>query len=183
MIIFLCGPKGSGKDAVAKEFIKLHPEYTTVAFADPIREFVIDLFNLAGTEDYDTLKRSVFETLPGRQVLGREVVRGIGMKMLSYDENQFVEYVENKIIQSDNNILITDCRMAHEFDLAVRLKRQLWGGKVAIVQIRRKGFEYDGHITETEPSVPMDLIIHNDSSLTESVRQLHFFTTGEPKQP
>lgn len=178
MIIFLCGPKGSGKDAVAKEFVKWYPSYRTVAFADPIRYFVMDLFELTDTSEYDAFKRSTV-MIQGRGVSGREIVRGIGMKMLGYDQKQFVRYVEDAVANQPD-IIITDCRMKHEFALAKKIRR--YRDEVAVVQIRREGYEYDGHVTESEPTFPMDLVIHNDSSIDDAVRKLHFYITGETKQ-
>lgn len=176
MIIFLCGPKGSGKDTVAAEFAKLNPTYRTVAFADPIRAFVMELFKLDTTEEYDRFKRGEIITGDGKTANGREIVRGIGMKMLGYDQKQFVRYVEDAVANAPD-IIITDCRMPHEFALAKKIRR--YRSDVAVVQIKRKGIEYDGHVTETEPTFPMDLIINNDGCVNDAVLKLHFFTRGE----
>lgn len=176
MIIFLCGPKGSGKDTVASKFIELHPTYIRLAFADPIRDFVMDLFDLTTTTEYDDFKRGSL-SVNSNCVSGREIVRGIGMKMLSYDTEQFVRYVEEQINQSTNNVIVTDTRMDHEFNLVTKLRQTR--DDVVLAQIRRPGHEYDGHVTERPPSVPVDLVINNDGNVNDAVLKLHFYTTGE----
>lgn len=176
MIIFLCGPKGSGKDTVAAEFVKLNPPYQTIAFADPIRDFVMELFQLDTVEEYDEFKRSKVLTTNGKVLDRREIVRGIGMKMLSYDQTQFTRYVEDAIAD-EYDVIVTDCRMSHEFDLVTNLKESR--SDVIVVQIKRTGFEYDGHVTESEPTILMDLVIQNEGSINDSVATLHSFVTRD----
>ena len=178
MIVFLCGPRGSGKDAVAARFIERHPEYTRVAFADPIKQFVMELFHLTSIEQYDAFKRSQIQTTVGTVVEGREIVRGIGMRLLSYNESQFTDYVKS-VISNNLNVLVTDTRMTHEFRLAMYYKRRF--GNVCIAQVTRTGVEYDGHVTETPPAVDVDVVLDNNQSLDQTVEQLEKYILRDEK--
>ena len=74
---------------------------------------------------------------------GRDIVRGIGMLMRNYDEQQFNHYVENEIVSHpDINYVITDVRFENEAQLIKSL-----GG--ILIEISREGVEYDHHITES----------------------------------
>ena len=86
-VIAFTGPKGSGKDTAASIANKLIPNSEVIAFADPIKEVIMSLFDLATVEQYDMFKRTQLNyTLPGylsHGVPGRNVVREIGMLMRS----------------------------------------------------------------------------------------------------
>lgn len=154
-VIALTGPKGSGKDTVG-QLIKqyfLAPRWRahTIAFADPIKEVVKDLFKFETTKEYDDFKRTaVYFSLPKSitrdmqqyQVEGRHLVREIGMLMRRYDDKQFINYVVKEIEYCPNDVwVVTDLRFDNEW-LALK---QL-GARV--INIKRPNYEYDGHITE-----------------------------------
>lgn len=177
VIIGLHGAKGAGKDEfyrVAKRLFPLH-DIRKVAYADPIKNEICNIFGLSGEEQYDQFKRTqLIYTLPDRQsrtneasqISGRHVVREIGMMMRRYDENQFTRYVETMISTHPSTIwCITDLRFANELESIDRL-----GGRV--VKILRKGVQYDGHVTETElPDDVCDYIIHNETNKLDLYHQ------------
>lgn len=163
-IIFLTGPKGSGKDTVAQLIAEKYDNVKTIAFADPIKDVLLDLFNLATKDHYDQFKRTnISYQLPGHlteQIEGRKLVREIGMLMRSYDTRQFIDYVW-KAIASDPNALwiVTDMRFDDEYLMAKQL-----GAK--IVKITRPQYDYDGHISERNfDDHLVDNILHNDGDL------------------
>ena len=161
-IIGLAGPKGSGKDLACQLIIQSFGDnWERVAFADPIKNTVANLFHIGRdlnsqlkqqfqTQTLDTIKRlqtvSLIDNNTGQrygEFTGRDLIRDIGMLMRGYDDTQFNEYVKNKITSNPNvNWIITDVRFENEIELI----RQL-GGK--IIEIDRPGYTYDGHITES----------------------------------
>jgi len=163
MIIALHGAKGSGKDEFFKIAQERYPDINKVAFADPIKHHICNIFGLEDELAYDQFKRSELKgDLGGKyfQVDGRRVVREIGMLMRSYNEDQFTEYVEDSIYSDPNTTwIITDCRFPNE----VAMLRKFNG---CILKINRPGLDYDGHITESELD-DVDFIIDNDGTLQD----------------
>lgn len=163
-VIGLHGAKGSGKDYFYKVVRKKFPnkDIRKIAYADPIKHKVMFLFGLETEEEYDRFKRTTLHYNAGREIEhdGRHVVREIGMMMRDYDPEQFVRYVESMIKASPNSIwCITDLRFQNELESIKSLN-----GK--IVKIKRKGFAFDGHITETEfDSELCDYEIPNNSTI------------------
>lgn len=169
LVIGLHGAKGSGKDhfyKIVKRAFPLH-DVRKIAYADPIKHEVAHIFNLQDEDQYDLFKRNdVTFQLPGcapKRVHGRQVVREIGMMMRRYDENQFTQYVEDQIASAPGAIwCITDLR----FDNELKSIQTNLGG--IIVKIKRSGFQYDGHVTETElPDDVCDTTIYNDGTLKQ----------------
>jgi hypothetical protein len=171
IIIGLHGAKGSGKDQfykAAKEAFPLH-NIRKVAYADPIKIEVSKIFELESEEQYDSFKRTdvKFNLFFVREVPGRQVVREIGMLMRRYDEQQFVQYVEDQI-KSDPSAVwcITDLRFENELKSIKDM-----GGYV--VKIKREGYEFDGHATEKEfPDEVCDLILHNKELTLQDYNKL-----------
>ena len=161
MIVGFSGAKGSGKD-LAYRILKekySHLNIEKIAFADPIRLKLFEIFNL-NNNTYDILKRSLInisnEYGTITTVGGRDIVRGIGMLMRSYDENQFVKYVYDKVIANTDIIYIcTDVRFQNEVEMFEKL-----GAKIALIQ--REGFDYDNHPSERLIS-KYDKLIVNDN--------------------
>lgn len=170
MIIALTGSKGSGKDEFFKIAAKNFPQLNIckIAFADPIKHEIINIFNLESEDQYDRLKRTnlywtsrMGQNTP-HEVSGRHLVREIGMLMRSYDEDQFVEYVMNEVASEPQSVwVITDLRFDNELE-AIKKANGI------IIKVVRKGMEYDGHATETEiRDEDCTSIIHNDNTLVE----------------
>lgn len=165
MIIALHGAKGSGKDEFFKIASERNPNLKKIAFADPIKHHICNIFGLDSELAYDQFKRAELRSNLGDkyfQVDGRRVVREIGMLMRSYNEDQFTEYVEDAVYSDPNATwIITDCRFPNEVDMVRKL-----GG--CIVKIKRPGIDYDGHVTESElPDNEVHFVIDNDGSLED----------------
>lgn len=167
-MIALTGPKGSGKDTVARLITEQYDDVKTIAFADPIKKVINDLFELdpSNNDQYDAFKRThVTYQLPGymsHAVYGRELVREIGMLMRGYDDYQFNQYVVDRVNSESANLwIVTDVRFNNEFQL---MKSMM----VPIIQITRSGCNYDGHVTERgfAPGT-VDFTITNDGSLAD----------------
>lgn len=179
LIIGLHGAKGSGKDQFFKAVKEAFPQLKVrkIAYADPIKEKVMNIFDLKDEQEYDDFKRTqVSYTLPDRaarvndvkQVTGRQVVREIGMLMRSYDEHQFVKYVEDTILADPEGIwCITDLRFNNEL---ASIKANLGG---IVIKIKRDGVGFDGHVTETEfPDNVCTSVIQNVELTLEQYNQL-----------
>ena len=173
MIIGLHGAKGSGRDQffnILKDHI---PNVKKVAYADPIKQVLCDIFALNSDNDdeYDLFKRTVVhytldkQNSPTWAISGRDIVKGIGLLMRSYDERQFVDYVEYNINEDPNAIwCITDVRFDNEV-------RSVLASGGFLVKIKRPGVEYDGHITETEiPDNKVDYVVVNSGTLDDYKR-------------
>ena len=174
-IIALSGAKGCGKDTVADILIDGFKNYTLrpikrIAFADPIKNEVMKIFDLNSIDEYDTFKRShlVMQALGSVSFDGRHVVREIGMLMRRYDVNQFVEYVDQQIASDPNAIwVITDLRFDNEL-----IHLQNLGAKIVKID-RPLGGIIDTHITERGfDNTLCDIIIENKSSLDEFKKQV-----------
>lgn len=162
LIIGLHGAKFSGKDSFYKIVKKYYPHLNVrrVAYAAPITNQVMHIFNLRDENEYDAFKRSQVVLLlnedEDRNVDGRRIVREIGMGMRKDKPDRFVEYVDSQIDMDPSAIwFITDVRFDNEIEHKYRLNYPL-------VKIRRVGVEYDGHETETEfPDHVCDYFINN----------------------
>lgn len=173
IVIGLHGAKGSGKDQFYKAAKAAFPhlDVRKIAYADPIKHEVCRIFDMHTEEQYDAFKRTnIAYQLPGHlthHVPGRQVVREIGMMMRKYDEQQFVRYVETEIRKAPEAIwCITDVR----FDNEVASVYDVLGG--ILIKIKRGGFEFDGHATETEITDDFcHSVLYNDGVSLEQYNQ------------
>lgn len=171
-VIALTGPKGSGKDTVGQLIKDSFPDSArTIAFADPIKSVMSHLFALDPTnnDEYDVFKRTDLRfVLDGHcrtSIAGRHLVREIGMLMRSYDEQQFVRYVQEQIKVHPTKLwVVTDLRFQNELESMRAL-----GAK--IIKVKRDGYDYDGHVTETGfDDSEVDIVINNDGDV-ETLKQ------------
>lgn len=174
LVIGLCGAKGSGKDQFYQATKAAFPQLDVrkIAYADPIKDEVCRIFNLKGEGEYDMFKRTemkfMLQNYCKREVSGRQAVREIGMLMRKYDEQQFVRYVEDEIRKAPQALwFITDLRFDNELQ---SIKENLGG---LVIKIKRTGFGYDGHVTETEfPDDVCSSVVHNDNLTLQQYNQL-----------
>ncbi len=155
--IALCGFKGCGKDYAGKVIFDALG-HLPVAFADPIKDLIIDTYHLKGIEEYDVFKRT-YHTIMGREVSGRRIVRETGMAIRNTNPNFATDYVSTY----QTPVVVTDLRFDNELQFC---KNQ------NMVIIKILGGESDGHITEQGiDDSHCDIIISNtrDSSFNESL--------------
>jgi hypothetical protein len=140
MIIGVCGFIGSGKDTVADYLQNFH-EFRRESFASTLKDAVAAVFGwdrllLEGRtkeardwrEEVDPwwAERLAMPTLTPRWVLqywGTEVCRR------SFHDDIWIASLENKIRNSKDNIVISDCRFPNEISAIKRA-----GGKIVWVQ-------------------------------------------------
>jgi len=162
LIIALHGKKGSGKDTIANIIKAKYPTFEKVAFADPIKETIIRIFKLKDINEYDEFKRKEFNEL---NINGRDIVREIGMLMRSYDENQYIKYVDRFIIRNPYTI-ITDLRFENEL-------KYLQNIKALLIKVKRNLNDNDNHISEKEFNDELfDFIIYNED-LEETTKTIY----------
>ncbi len=157
MLIGINGIKGSGKDYFGKIMQSIltseggnHP---IAKFADPIRITVESIYGEMTEDQYDEFKRvDHLNCTTGKMIPGRDIVRGIGMKMRSYDGGkQFLDFVKAVSESTAGTTIVTDLRFGNEFDIG-------WDYTVKV----ESGKESDG--TESEqvwPDDKFDFVILN----------------------
>lgn len=171
LIIGLIGPKGSGKDYAYSILFKHFDNVDRVAFADPIKNTICELFSLQ-PDQLELLKRcSLIDFINHNtsqnygSCIGRDFVRNIGMLMRNYDDQQFNRYVENKIKDNPNTTwVVTDVRFPNEVELIKRL-----GG--VLIEIHREGYAYDHHVTESG-ELHHDHLVVNDENFEDNLVKL-----------
>jgi hypothetical protein len=140
MIVGVCGFIGSGKDTVADYLVNFH-EFRRESFANTLKDAVSAVFGWDRTmlegrtkearewrEQVDKwwAERLAMPTLTPRWVLqywGTEVCRR------AFHDDIWVASLENKIRQSKDNVVISDCRFPNEVN-AIRKN----GGKIVWVK-------------------------------------------------
>lgn len=167
MIIALTGSKGSGKDLFYNVIKREYPQLDIrkIAFADPIKDQIMHIFNLKTESEYDKFKRTDvnFKVCGSQHVQdGRHIVREIGMMMRNYDVNQFTNYVQGQISANPKATwVVTDLRFDNELALLKKLD-------AIVIKIKRTDCVYDGHVTETEfPDEECSSVIMNDGGLND----------------
>lgn len=171
LIIGFIGPKGSGKDYAYSILFKHFNNVDRVAFADPIKNTICELFSLQ-PEQLELIKRCPQIDFINHETnncygssTGRDFVRNIGMLMRNYDDQQFNRYVEDKIKDNPNtNWVVTDVRFPNEVELIKRL-----GG--VLIEINREGYTYDQHVTESG-KLPHDYLVDNDENFEDNLVKL-----------
>ena len=140
MIIGVCGFIGSGKDTVADYLVNFH-EFRRESFASTLKDAVANVFGWDRTmlegrtaqarewrEQVDPwwAKRLDMPTLTPRWVLqywGTEVCRK------SFHDDIWIASLENKLRNSQDNVVISDCRFPNEIASIRNV-----GGKIIWVQ-------------------------------------------------
>ena len=141
-IIALTGLKGSGKDTTADYIIKNYSNWEKDSFAAVLKDITSVLFGwdrkmLAGETVEDRAKREekdeYWSKKFGRDITPRNMLQFLGTDVLRthLHEDIWVNALERKILNTDKNIIITDCRFKNEIDML----RQLGG---LVIRIERE---------------------------------------------
>ena len=141
-IIALTGLKGSGKDTTADYIIKNYPNWEKDSFAAVLKDITSVLFGwdrkmLAGETVEDRAKREekdeYWSKKFGRDITPRNMLQFLGTDVLRIHlhEDIWVNALERKILNTDKNIIITDCRFKNEIDML----RQLGG---LVIRVERE---------------------------------------------
>jgi len=163
MIIGICGFIGSGKDTVADYLVNFH-EYRRESFASSLKDAVAAIFGwdrilLEGrTKQSREWREQVddwWSTRLNMNITPRFVLQNWGTEVLrdGFHSEIWIASVENKIRQTKDNIVITDCRFPNEIK-ALRAA----GGKVIRVKRGEEPYWY-------QIAVEANLLDYNSASL------------------
>lgn len=173
-LVGISGKKRSGKDTAANYLIE-HKGFTRVAFADPMREFLLAMDPIVEVEptpeyEQDGLRVSAIVEMEGwEQAKAHPEVRRLlqqlgteaGRKILGPDV--WIEAANRKIRAIKGPVVITDVRFHNEAE-AVR------GAQGYLVRVDRPSLPVstDEHTSETElDSYPFPLWLINDGSVAD----------------
>jgi hypothetical protein len=139
MIIGICGFIGSGKDTVADYLVNFH-EFRRESFASSLKDAVSSVFGWDRTllegrtkesREWREQKDEWWSERLGIEITPRWILQQWGTEVLrdNFHDAIWIASVENKIRQTKDNIVITDCRFPNEIK-ALRAA----GGKVIRVK-------------------------------------------------
>jgi hypothetical protein len=193
MIIGVTGLIGSGKDTVADYLCTFHG-FKRVSFASSLKDAVSSVFGwdremLEGStktsREWREQKDVWWSERLGMDITPRWILQYWGTDVLRnhFHTDIWVASVENKLRQSKDNIVITDCRFANEFEFLrnkgasfFRIER---GDKPAWwYDYVEKGVRPESvHITEWGwINEPYDNLIKNNGTIIELKSKLRIFT-------
>lgn len=127
-ILVLTALKGSGKDSVADYIIKNYPNWEKDSFAGTLKDAVSAIFGwdrkmLAGETPEDRVKREekddYWSEKLGFDVTPRNILQKFGTECVRnhFHKNIWVDSLHKKLIDSEKNIIITDCRFKNEINM------------------------------------------------------------------
>jgi hypothetical protein len=189
-IIGLYGSKGVGKDfvgSVIREVVEERPRSMaeTMALADPIKQFAIDLLGIpyeqayGSDEDKNTITSYSWASMPFKhdkkgQMTVREIIQAVGTE-LGRDVwgseiwvNAMHKRIENlRESTSDSPVdvvyaIVTDLRFDNEVQAVRRWGGEIWGVK-GPQRIKKIG---DTHVSERQHEIPLDAVVINDVDTT-----------------
>ena len=139
MIIGICGFIGSGKDTVADYLVNFHG-FRRESFASSLKDAVSSVFGWDRTllegrtkesREWREQKDEWWSSRLQRDITPRYVLQQWGTEVLrtGFHDDIWIASVENKIRQTKDNVVITDCRFVNEIT-AIRNA----GGKVIRVK-------------------------------------------------
>ncbi len=149
-VIIFSGKQYSGKDAAAKIMLELMPDFKRCAMGDIIKL------------TYGTEKGLTYEEIENNKAQYRADL----IKLGNWGRAQDADYWLKKILEQDGNIIVTDVRVQHEYDVfkkagaiairveATRETRMSRGNLIGEDDITETGLD---HITD------WDYVIDNDS--------------------
>ncbi len=175
MIIGLSGYARSGKDTVAGMLMGIHG-FERVAFADKIREFLLEIDPIIMHNGIDFRLQDVVESKgwEAAKTDHPEVRRllqdlGVGARKL-FGPQFWVHEAMKTMLETpklDLKYVITDVRFKNEADMIKANGGKIW-------RINRPNIEAtNGHISEIEmDGWPFDAVITNDSDMPNLIKQV-----------
>lgn len=174
LLIGLAGRARTGKTTAANHLANVHG-FQTYAFADPLREGLMNIFNLSPCDFDDDLKEQPIGWL-GRST--RELMQSMGTEwgrnmvhpelwLLLAEQN--LEFL-GQAHDTATGFVISDLRFENEADF-VRKR-----GGIVIHVLRPDAAEVNPHVSETGIGIQdNDLVLHNEGALDDLFGQLDEF--------
>ena len=207
MIIGICGFIGSGKDTVADYLVNFHG-FRRESYASSLKDAVSDIFGwdrvlldgrTAESREWREQKDEWWANRLNMQWLTpRSILQHLGTNVLrdKFHEDIWIASVENKLRQSKDNIVITDCRFPNEIKSlrniggkVIRVKRgdepewyQLaWDANRGDSESRLKLSNYKIHESECAwVGTNFDAVLENSSSIDELYKNIKDQVLGLP---
>lgn len=144
-IVGLMGKKRSGKDTFAQQLVDFHG-FTRLAFADALKDVVLELDPHVGVEDYrlsDIVDEVGWEDAKAEAEV-RRLLQRLGVAVRNHvNQSTWVNVVMNKAAYVPGPVVITDVRFPNEADVIERAH----GSLVRVVKLGQ--VSTDTHASET----------------------------------
>lgn len=177
LLIGLAGLARTGKTTAANHLVSVHG-FQSYAFADPLREGLMNIFNLSPC-DFDGDRKEQPIGWLGRSP--RELMQSLGTEWgrnLVHPElwlllaEQNLEFL-GQIHDTATGFVISDLRFENEADF-IRKR-----GGIVIHVLRPDATEVNPHVSESGIAIQdNDLVLHNDGALDDLIGQLDEFFTA-----
>jgi hypothetical protein len=186
MLVGICGKAGAGKDTIGDHLISEYG-FEKIAFADPIKRLVKDVFVLDDHTVYDRIAREEpLEQWGDRSV--RELLQFIGTGLFreQVDPDIWVKSLWFRIQDSDKNYVITDLRFPNEIEslseygtdnfTSIKVKRKGCNGEVGLAKNMhpiKKLFYKLIRKDLRHPSERYDLVAQHTFENNDTIEDLH----------
>lgn len=187
-IIAICGAKRSGKDVLADHLVKNY-NYKRIAFADPLKIAVKNLFNFDDDQvgigiDTGSNRKDIIDDKWGitpraaLQFFGTEIMQEKIQELLpninkNFLANTLKDHIENA--EEDQNFVISDLRFIHEYEMLVNISNIEHKDKMIVRVIRPSNNrirDENPHISEIEyTNIPYDIIMINNGTIDEYINR------------
>jgi hypothetical protein len=185
-IIAICGAKRSGKDVLADHLVKNY-NYKRIAFADPLKVAVKNLFNFDDDQvgigiDTGSNRKDIIDDKWGitpraaLQFFGTEIMQEKIQELLpNINKNFFTNTLKNHIenTEEDQKFVISDLRFIHEYEMLANIQNIQHKDKVIVRVIRPSNNrirDENPHISEIEyTNIPYDIIMINNGTIDEYI--------------
>jgi len=204
MIIGICGFIGSGKDTIADYLVNVR-QFRRMSFAGTLKDAVSAVFGwdrelLEGRTQESRVWREQrdewWSQRLGRDITPRQVLQQWGTEVgrQAYHDEIWVASLENRLRNSQNNVVITDCRFPNEIlairqaqGLVIRVRRgpePVWydlavAANQGCFAAREELAQYHVHASETAwVGTEFDAVIDNNHSFDSTFQQVESVLAG-----
>ena len=136
-IIGITGSAGSGKDTIGDILVSNSPNWSKLSFAGHLKDVASLLFGfdrkmLAGETPEDRELRELpdkyWSEKMGKDFTPRFALQFLGTNLLrnQLHQNIWVDCLEKTVLESSNNIVITDVRFPNEIDMIKNIGGEIW---------------------------------------------------------
>jgi hypothetical protein len=185
-IIAICGAKRCGKDVLADHLVKNY-NYKRIAFADPLKVAVKNLFNFDDDQvgigiDTGSNRKDIKDDKWGitpraaLQFFGTEIMQEKIQELLpNINKNFFANTLKNHIenANEDQKFVISDLRFIHEYEMLATIQKIEHKDKMIVRVIRPSNNrirDENPHISEIEyTNIPYDIIMINNGTIDEYI--------------
>lgn len=166
MIIGVLGHKRNGKDTIADYLVENY-EFKKICFADALKNMSRQLFGLTDEQLYGDKKEvedEYWQTTPRKilQFVGTELFRKQFAKLCPHvKEGIWVEIAKKKILNTKENVVISDVRFQNEVDMIHSLN----GIVIKVVRPSISNIDYHESELGIDKIKDFDLEMLNDNTL------------------